>query len=60
MTEVKADRQLQVGIRTKCLELAVLRNQKLSASASDVVSEASVYEKYVRDGGLTEKKPGAK
>jgi hypothetical protein len=36
--------------RVKALELAVTRNQKLSAQAGDVVNEAKIYFEFITNG----------
>lgn len=46
-------------IRQSCLELAAMRNQKLSATAGDIIAEAAMYEAFVKNG-LTKSKQAAK
>jgi len=37
-------------IRLHCLEVAAMRNQKMSASAGDIVNEANIYADFVQNG----------
>ena len=44
------DQEALENIRLHCLEVAAMRNQKLSAHASDIVNEANIYAEFVQNG----------
>jgi hypothetical protein len=51
------DQEALENVRLHCLEVAAMRNQKLSASAGDIVNEANVYAQFVQNGVAKSKQP---